>query len=101
MTSKLSFRTIGLALCCAATLAVGTGAARAQTVAVMVNGEPITNLDIEQRMKLNNLSHKSASRKEVLDELIDEGVVAECEIVRRNGQKHGGFKFTRTMRVSE
>jgi peptidyl-prolyl cis-trans isomerase SurA len=47
----------------------------AQTVAVMVNGEPITNYDIEQRSKLNSLStHKPAVRQEVIDELIDEKV---------------------------
>ena len=47
-------------------------AARAQQVVVIVNGEPITALDIEQRTKLNELSHKAASRQEVLDELINE-----------------------------
>src|SRR5665213_1984982 len=47
--------------------------AHAQTVAVMVNGEPITNYDIEQRSKLNFLStHKPADRQEVLKDLIDE-----------------------------
>ena len=48
---------------------------RAQTVAVMVNGEPITNYDIEQRSKLITLStHKPTERKQVIDELIDEKV---------------------------
>jgi peptidyl-prolyl cis-trans isomerase SurA len=46
----------------------------AQTVAVMVNGEPITAYDIEQRGKLNALSHKTATRQQVIDELIDEKV---------------------------
>ncbi len=47
--------------------------AHAQSVAVMVNGEPITNFDIEQRTKLTVLSmHKTPSRKEVLQDLIDE-----------------------------
>ena len=41
----------------------------------MVNGEPITNYDIEQRTKLNVLStHKPPTRQEVIDELIDEKV---------------------------
>ena len=45
----------------------------AQTVAVMVNGEPITNFDVEQRTKLDFLStHKPAPRQQVLEELIDE-----------------------------
>jgi peptidyl-prolyl cis-trans isomerase SurA len=47
---------------------------RAQTVAVMVSGEPITAYDIDQRTKLNVLSHKPASRQQVIDELIDEKV---------------------------
>src|SRR3954454_16270761 len=47
---------------------------RAQSVAVMVNGEPITHYDIEQRSKLNALSHKASTRKQVIDELIDEKV---------------------------
>jgi peptidyl-prolyl cis-trans isomerase SurA len=62
--------------CAAALILIGFGAPlRAQTVAVMVNGEPITNYDIEQRSKLNVLStHKPAVRQEVIDELIDEKV---------------------------
>lgn len=45
----------------------------AQTIAVMVNGEPITNFDIEQRAKLNALTGgKTPDRKTVLDDLIDE-----------------------------
>ncbi len=48
---------------------------QAQTVAVMVNGEPITNYDIEQRSKLNFLTtHKQSARQEVINELIDEKV---------------------------
>jgi len=41
----------------------------------MVNGEPITNYDIEQRMKLNTLTtHKPSVRQDVINELIDEKV---------------------------
>ena len=48
---------------------------RAQTVAVMVNGEPITQYDIEQRSKLTFLTtHKPADRQQVINELIDEKV---------------------------
>jgi peptidyl-prolyl cis-trans isomerase SurA len=48
---------------------------QAQTVAVMVNGEPITDYDIEQRSKLNFLTtHQQASRQDVINELIDEKV---------------------------
>lgn len=46
---------------------------RAQTVAVMVNGDPITSYDIDQRSKLDFLTtHKPADRQEVINELIDE-----------------------------
>ena len=48
-------------------------AARAQQVVVIVNGEPITALDIEQRSKLTQLStHKAPPRQEIIDELITE-----------------------------
>ncbi len=41
----------------------------------MVNGEPITNYDIEQRSKLDFLSsHKKLTRSEVIEELIDQKV---------------------------
>jgi peptidyl-prolyl cis-trans isomerase SurA len=47
----------------------------AQSVAVMVNGEPITTFDIEQRSRLIQIStHKTPSRQQVMDELIDEKV---------------------------
>jgi peptidyl-prolyl cis-trans isomerase SurA len=58
----------------AAALLIGGSQLRAQTVAVMVNGEPITAYDIDQRNKLNVLSHKAATRQQVIDELIDEKV---------------------------
>jgi peptidyl-prolyl cis-trans isomerase SurA len=45
----------------------------AQTVVVMVNGEPITALDIEQRSKFMQMStHKEPARQEVINNLIDE-----------------------------
>ncbi|MFZ5739853.1 MAG: SurA N-terminal domain-containing protein [Pseudomonadota bacterium] len=84
MTSKLSLRILGLVLCCAAAIpGLGTVAARAQSVVVMVNGEPITNFDIEQRSKLNRMSHKNDSRQQVLDDLIDEKVKI------KEGKKYG------------
>ena len=47
--------------------------ALAQQVAVIVNGAPITTYDIEQRIKFNTLStHKTPSRQQVIEELIDE-----------------------------
>jgi peptidyl-prolyl cis-trans isomerase SurA len=64
-----------LSLGCAAALFLVLCAtpSHAQTVAVIVNGDPITNFDIEQRSKLNFLStHKAPVRRQVIDELIDE-----------------------------
>src|ERR1700686_141115 len=77
MTTTFSHRLSPLILgCAAALLLLGCGSPlHAQTVVVMVNGEPITNYDIEQRSKLTFLTtHKPASRQEVVDELIDEKV---------------------------
>ena len=69
-------RLLAFIICCAAALAL-TGAwspTQAQIV-VMVNGDPITNYDIEQRSKLLVLSiRKTPDRQQVIDELIDEKV---------------------------
>ncbi|WP_430642567.1 SurA N-terminal domain-containing protein [Bradyrhizobium paxllaeri] len=63
---------------CAITLAMlagGISPLPAQQVACMVNGEPITSLDIEQRTKLNFLTtRKQMPRQEVIDELISDKV---------------------------
>jgi peptidyl-prolyl cis-trans isomerase SurA len=49
--------------------------ARAQQVVVIVNGAPITTYDIEQRAKLIQVaSHKTASRQEVIEDLINDRV---------------------------
>jgi peptidyl-prolyl cis-trans isomerase SurA len=77
MTATFSNRLSPLILgCAAALLLIGCGSPlHAQTVAVMVNGEPITNYDIDQRSKLTTLTtHKPADRQQVINELIDEKV---------------------------
>jgi len=85
MTNTLLRQLSILLLGCAGAL-IATGSispARAQ-VAVMVNGEPITNFDIEQRSKLLILSTKKApDRQQVINELIDEKVKI------REGKKFG------------
>jgi peptidyl-prolyl cis-trans isomerase SurA len=77
MTTTLLQRLPLLVSSCAVALALmacGTPS-YAQSVAVMVNGEPITHFDIEQRTKLDLLStHKQPTRQEVIDELIDQKV---------------------------
>jgi peptidyl-prolyl cis-trans isomerase SurA len=56
----------------------------AQHVVVLVNGEPITALDIEQRAKLDQLStHKVPARQDVIEELIVE------KLKIREGKKWG------------
>src|SRR6266576_517753 len=59
-----------------ALILMGVGSlSHAQTVACMINGEPITHYDIDQRSKLNFLTtHKTPIRQQVIDELIDEKV---------------------------
>src|SRR6516162_1895013 len=48
-------------------------AATAQQVVAFVNGQPVTNLDIEHRAKFLQMTTKKVpSRKEVMDSIIDE-----------------------------
>ncbi len=77
MTITFSHRLHAMLVVCVAMLVlpVCVSPVRAQTVAVMVNGEPITDFDIEQRSKLNFLTtHKQSARQDVINELIDEKV---------------------------
>ncbi|HEV7600856.1 MAG TPA: SurA N-terminal domain-containing protein [Bradyrhizobium sp.] len=76
MTTSFLLRLSRLTMSAAAALLLLGGGSQlhAQTVAVMVNGEPITNYDIEQRSKLNVLSRKASTRQQVIAELIDEKV---------------------------
>ena len=78
LSGRLWAHVWSLAAGCAVALAVLTGGIsplRAQSIACMVNGEPITSLDIEQRTKLNFLTtHKQMSRQEAIDELTNEKV---------------------------
>jgi peptidyl-prolyl cis-trans isomerase SurA len=85
MTTTFIDRLSAVILGCTALILMGCGSPlHAQTVAVMVNGEPITNFDIEQRGKLITLStHKPTDRQQVIDELIDEKVKI------REGKKFG------------
>jgi peptidyl-prolyl cis-trans isomerase SurA len=56
----------------------------AQSVAAMVNGEAITNSDIDQRIKLTTLTtRKTPSRQEALDDLINDKVKI------KEGKKYG------------
>jgi peptidyl-prolyl cis-trans isomerase SurA len=56
--------------------------AAAQRVLVMVNGEPITSYDVDQRAKFNQLTtHKASPRQAVIDELINEKL--KIQVVKR------------------
>lgn len=58
--------------------------ARAQNIVVMVNGDPITDFDIEQRSKLDTLTtQKTPSRQDVINVLIDD------KIKIKEGKKYG------------
>jgi len=64
---------IALAMLSLAALFVVAPPSQAQQVVVVVNGDPITAYDIEQRTKLTQIStQKTPPRQEVLQELIDE-----------------------------
>jgi peptidyl-prolyl cis-trans isomerase SurA len=67
-----------------ATLTLAGAPARAQNIVVMVNGDPITDFDIDQRSKLETLTtQKTPSRQEVLNILIDD------KIKLKEGKKYG------------
>jgi peptidyl-prolyl cis-trans isomerase SurA len=73
--STLSRLTLPLCLVGAVLVIVTAGFTRpaAAQVVVIVNGDPITAYDVEQRTKFNQLAtRKTPSRKDVIDELIDE-----------------------------
>ena len=64
---------LATALVTALIMVAGTSFARAQAVVALVNGQPITTLDVEQRTKLVQMSQpKPPSRQEVISTLIDE-----------------------------
>jgi peptidyl-prolyl cis-trans isomerase SurA len=71
-TVFLRCRRLVAALALAAAIGAAPSPAVAQGVAAVVNGEPITTFDIEQRAKLNQVSGVKSGRQEILEELINE-----------------------------
>jgi len=66
-------RAIAAAVLAAASMLAVPAIGHSQEVVVLVDGEPITSLDIEQRTKFIQMStNKIPARQEVLDGLIDE-----------------------------
>jgi peptidyl-prolyl cis-trans isomerase SurA len=77
-------RRIVVVMVALAAMVFSTAPADAQFVAAIVNGEPITHYDIDQRSKLIQIaSQKPPTRKEVLEELIDEKL--KIQLIRRYG----------------
>jgi peptidyl-prolyl cis-trans isomerase SurA len=75
-------RLLAASMLAIAASAVAPLGAQAQQVVVIVNGDPITAYDIEQRIKLIQVSsHRTASRNEVIEELIDEKL--KTQLLRR------------------
>ena len=59
---------VAFAFCVA--MAFAPGAARAQAIVISVNGDPVTSLDIEQRMKLLRALRKPATRDAAVESMI-------------------------------
>jgi peptidyl-prolyl cis-trans isomerase SurA len=74
--------TIMIAAACVFAALAAPSRALAQHVVLIVNGEVITDYDIDQRTKFQMLStHKTPPRQEVIEELIDEKL--KVQIARR------------------
>ena len=66
-------RTFAAALLAAVALLASSAVGHAQEVVVLVDGVPITSLDVDNRGKFIEMStHKAPARQEVLDQLVDE-----------------------------
>jgi peptidyl-prolyl cis-trans isomerase SurA len=75
-------RLAAAALLAIVTVSAASTQVMAELVVVVVNGEPVTQFDIEQRSKLIQLStHSTPPRQQVLDELIDEKL--KTQLLRR------------------
>jgi peptidyl-prolyl cis-trans isomerase SurA len=84
MTTSLPVFRLLLALGAGLVLTGLPTSSRAQNIVVMVNGDPITDFDIEQRSKLDQLTtQKTPNRQEVINELIDD------KVKLKEGKKYG------------
>lgn len=73
MRSQIAVSARALVLAVATLLAVAATVHSQEEVVLLVNGEPITSLDIQQRSKFLEMStHKKPSRQEAIDSLIDQ-----------------------------
>jgi len=73
ISMRANLRAYAMAVFTVATVLAASSNARSQEVVLLVNGEPITQLDIAQRAKFIEMSaHKAPTRQEVITELSDE-----------------------------
>jgi len=83
-TSLLRFARAAVLAAAALVLAGQGSEVRAQAIVAIVNGEAITNSDIEQRIKLTTLTtRKTPSRQDALNELIND------KLKIREGKRYG------------
>ena len=61
-----------LACLAAALIGLPSQSARAQAIALSVNGDPVTSVDLEQRMKLLRALHKPATRDAAIESMISD-----------------------------
>ena len=59
-----------LALCVGGATTLWTSQASAQAIVASVNGDPITSVDVEQRMKLLRAFHKPATRDAAIESMV-------------------------------
>lgn len=79
---KIRGRLFVMAAACIAATCAAPPRAFAQHVVLLVNGDLITDYDIEQRSKFNLLAtHKATPRQEVIEQLIDEKL--KIQVARR------------------
>ena len=84
MTTKLPVFRLLLAIAAGLVLTGLPAPSRAQNIVVMVNGDPITDFDIDQRSKLDQLTtQKTPARQDVINELIED------RIKLKEGKKYG------------
>jgi peptidyl-prolyl cis-trans isomerase SurA len=64
-------------------------------VVVIANGSPITEYDIQQRMKLDAISQKSPNRQQAINDLIDDRLkIARAKVygLEVRSRDHGAFE---------
>ncbi|WP_314950239.1 SurA N-terminal domain-containing protein [Bradyrhizobium cosmicum] len=84
MTTPLPVFRLVLALAAGLVLTGVPAPVGAQNIVVMVNGDPITDFDIDQRSKLDTLTtQKTPTREQVINELIDD------KVKLKEGKKYG------------